>query len=316
MPPQTEEKESWWKKLLPAVMPTVLGAGALAVGGGKSSGMGRDIGQAMAGLAAGFADKRSQYGKEKRAQTFKQNEAMLETAHKAVMSLQGKDLKDYPNLSKLIDKYRTAMASQESDGSFISPKEASEIVSLWTVSQGEFGKAQDEAVGRQAAVAGRAEAEGARGREQGFTGASPEAAQATVRDRYNAEQRAKAPVDFNGYQISQEAAAKFYMDKLTQDGIADRMGAQQAAQFAKQMAADEARYKQAMAMQDAQGMRTIFETTLERATTANPLTGKMPFNTVQEAAAYVKQLLGEVGPILTPPQGARGGNVTGVRKIR
>lgn len=298
-----------WGRILGAVGPALLAGVGVAKGG--------DVGHALGGLAAGFADRRSQHGKEMRERTHKQNEMMLETAHKAVMALQGKDLKDFPNLAKLRDKYNQAMASQESDGSFISPKEAVELVGLWTISQGEYGQAQDQAAGRAARVEGQAGAQRAIGEEMGYDPKlTPEAAQAAVLGRRQAAQAAAAPVDLGGLGIegmpkgltvSSEAAAKLLMEKVTQDGIAQRMGKQQAAQFSREMARMQEQFKQAQMQQNAAGMRQIFETALTRATTPNPLTGRMPFPTHEAAAEWVRGVLTNMGPMLTPPPDAMKG---------
>lgn len=327
MPPQTTQDESWWKKLLPAIAPALLAGGGAIVAnrnGGKP-GAGHDIGAIMGGIAGGFADERHQQGVTKRGQTFKQNEAMLETAHKAVMALQGMDLAKFPALQKLTTKYKEAMASQESDGSYISPKEASELVSLWVVSQGEFGKAQDEKVGSDAAVAGKAGAQRAAGEEQGFNpGMTPDAAMQAVSGRRQAGIDAAAPVSLGslgipgmpsgagGLNVPKADAAKMIMENLQQNSMAARQNAQQAGQFSRQMVMMQKQFEQAQMQQNDMGMRTIFSTALNAATHSDINGDAMFADTPQgraDAADWINDMFTRFASKLAPPPGAGRGRV-------
>lgn len=323
-PEQTKKHHGWLGQALMAVAPTLLAGGGalLANKNGNKPGATHDIGQILGGIAGGFAQERHKFGTEKRAAAYKQNEAMLETAHKAVMAIQGKDLKDFPNLAKLRSKYVEAMASEESDGNFISPKEAQELISLWVVSEGELTKLDEKETGRKAEVDGRAKVQGELATERAYNPQmSPEAAQGAVSQRRQEGLDMQRPVSLgslgipgmpagaSSLKVSGEVGAKMVMEDMRQANIATRQNQQQAAQFAQQMAAEAARFKQAEAANDSRAMIASHDRAMIAA--LNPdVNGERLFPDEASAEAFVARHLRKMRGLLTaPPAGAQKGMV-------
>lgn len=118
-----------------------LGLGLLGhqLSGGKIS-----FGEAMGHVGKGWADQKKKQNDIVREQSRKQYDTQIDMIHDALQQMKGVDLSKYPRLMELSQKYRDAILQGTKDGHPISPKDATELLGLWTTAQGEFGKAKDE----------------------------------------------------------------------------------------------------------------------------------------------------------------------------
>lgn len=148
-----------WKKVLAAV-----GAGlGLGFLGSKASGGTMSFGQAVGHVGAGYAQDRYKVMNTQRDMARKQYDQQIDMIHSALQSMQGVDMSKYPRLKELSDKYRESLLSGSKDGHPISPKDATELLGLWTTAQGDIsaakGAAENNTIKRQAIAKQQAEIE-------------------------------------------------------------------------------------------------------------------------------------------------------------
>lgn len=113
----------------------------LAILASKMSGGELNFADAMAHLGRGFVETKSQQLHQRRQQGFDQENRTIEVAHRAVQNLNKLNpntMAKYPRLQELANKYQQALM----DDGQISPKEAGEIVQLYTVAQNDVSAAE------------------------------------------------------------------------------------------------------------------------------------------------------------------------------
>ena len=139
-PPSQEKKGTPWGRI------AALAGGGIGLGllGSKLSGGDISFGEALGMLGKGVADERFENMMQKRKQAQGQHETALEMVHQKMQSLQDIDIGKYPRLQALAEKYRKALLSDSEDGSLLSPKEATEILGMWTAAQGEMQQAKQD----------------------------------------------------------------------------------------------------------------------------------------------------------------------------
>lgn len=318
---------------------------APVLAGGVGVAMGGSVGEALGGLAAGFADRRSQLGAEQRKQTFEQNEQMMQTAHKAVMSLQGKDLSKYPKLMQLTQKYREAMATPESNGTFLSPKEAMEIVALWTATDTQAEMKAEGTASQREGIMAESQMRGDAQREQDVQNemrmdAPPETgppipddlmrsrAQGRIASRMGeeAEMRRGVPLGQLGIPdlpaaaadmtLPRDQATRILVESLQQQGANARVAAQDKLRFAHDTWMAQQQYVNA----DRLARRQIFANLLERALTPSPMGDYMFVDAngnpdPAAAEAWVRQSLERNSSFITPPPGAGKGKVENITLV-
>lgn len=117
-----------------------MGLGLLShkLSGGKIS-----FGEAMGHVGKGWADVKQKQNAQLRDQARKQYDMQVELVHQSLQDMKGLDLKKYPKLLELTQKFREGVAGAK-DGHPLPPAKMTELMGLWATAQGELGRAKDE----------------------------------------------------------------------------------------------------------------------------------------------------------------------------